>query len=134
MTKKVHSVGCCSIFHIVAKLFLSDAFYISYIWYISVIFYIFVKFYMLVVFYVLVVFYILVVFHILVVLYILVGCCSMFHIFTKLALPEAFYWRLMYNARNWKIAAKLEKNAWFFICLKSTLLRQIYLSLKDDRW
>ena len=37
------------------------------------------------------------------------GSCSIFHIFAKLSLSEAFYWRLMLHAENWKIAAKLEE-------------------------
>ena len=64
-------------------------------------------------------------------------CCCVFHIFGKLSLSEAFYWRLMFHhPRNWKISPCWnlhEKMLGRSFLLTEDYIGKMHSNLKSDR-
>ena len=64
-------------------------------------------------------------------------CCCVFHIFGKLSLSEAFYWRLMFHhPRNWKISPRWnlhEKMLGRSFLLTEDYIGKMHSNLKSDR-
>ena len=64
-------------------------------------------------------------------------CCCVFHIFGKLSLSEAFYWRLMFHhLRNWKISPRWnlhEKMLRRSFLLTEDYIGKMHSNLKSDR-